>query len=895
MAARVTRDIVADNITTVSLYVDPDPEYPTDFGRVILSNPSNQLRLAANDYTDGATTLSVLASSSDQKITIQPNIGDCQFITTKGNFNIQGGISFGGAVSLPPAVLDFSVAGDHIIPITTNTYNIGSASKYFLNAYIDTLTTNVTQTMPSLSTSDSIFEIASGNGLVADTQNVGFSVEYKNSGAKYAGLIRSYADGGWKLFKDASPLPNEMTDFSAITRGDIEVGSMIATSFITPTVNIGTSVLKTVISQSLSTSRTFTLPDANSVSIVSSTAPSDQFLTAISASGVLSYAQPAFSNLAGSANLASQISGILTIAKGGTNSAIAISSNRLVVSSPLGTSIRYVAAMADGQLAIGRTGDSPSVASLTGTTDQISVFNSPGNITLFLPQSIAPASSPTFASATFSNLSNMIVLGTTNTYTLTMPELSASRILTLPNADSTTIVSSTAPSNNFATGTSSGVISYAQPAFSDISGTASLLTQINGILPIANGGTNSSTALAGSKFMVSNVASTQIEESSLSMTDPSFTSVILTSGFVNNTDAISLPSATGALIGRATSELITGVKKFSTAPVFTAASNHFSIRSNNTGFGMIFTTPTPATASRTITFPDPINAAPNVAYWDSAAASVAAMVKNQGALPSFYIKADSGEAQVAIDTASGTNVQHIMSISGTIYWNMQCVTGLTKYRIFDQVSAKEQFTILRSDTTFVGINATSPGATLDVGGSVRASTQLSCTATTNSSSTSSGSIITSGGIGCMYSLYCGENIVFPSGGASNLNWYQQASPILLFPGLTSAFAADTYVSIICTRIGRIVTIYVSQVVETCYVSNTSPSATSSTPISAEFRPAIDIMVPMTAFNNTTGNTHSMARLGSDGVLTVWAHKNLTTQWGTTDSNGWYAFSITFSV
>lgn len=54
-----------------------------------------------------------------------------------------------------------------------------------------------------------------------------------------------------------------------------------------------------------------------------------------------------------------------------------------------------------------------------------------------------------------------------------------------------TLKSSTAPSHQFGTGLTSGtgVLTYAQPAFSDISGTASLTSQVTGILPIANGGT----------------------------------------------------------------------------------------------------------------------------------------------------------------------------------------------------------------------------------------------------------------------------------------------------------------------------------------------------------------------------------------------------------------------
>jgi hypothetical protein len=51
----------------------------------------------------------------------------------------------------------------------------------------------------------------------------------------------------------------------------------------------------------------------------------------------------------------------------------------------------------DGQLIIGKTGDAPLAASLTGTSNQITVTNGPNSITLSLPQSIATTSSPQFA------------------------------------------------------------------------------------------------------------------------------------------------------------------------------------------------------------------------------------------------------------------------------------------------------------------------------------------------------------------------------------------------------------------------------------------------------------------------------------------------------------------
>lgn len=51
----------------------------------------------------------------------------------------------------------------------------------------------------------------------------------------------------------------------------------------------------------------------------------------------------------------------------------------------------------DGELLIGSTGGAPQAATLSGTTNQVSVLNAPNSITLSLPQDIATTSSPQFA------------------------------------------------------------------------------------------------------------------------------------------------------------------------------------------------------------------------------------------------------------------------------------------------------------------------------------------------------------------------------------------------------------------------------------------------------------------------------------------------------------------
>ena len=61
-------------------------------------------------------------------------------------------------------------------------------------------------------------------------------------------------------------------------------------------------------------------------------------------------------------------------------------------------------AATDGQLVMGSTGAAPVLGTLTGTSNQISVTNGAGSITLSTPQNIGTASSPTFAGLTLSGL-----------------------------------------------------------------------------------------------------------------------------------------------------------------------------------------------------------------------------------------------------------------------------------------------------------------------------------------------------------------------------------------------------------------------------------------------------------------------------------------------------------
>lgn len=121
--------------------------------------------------------------------------------------------------------------------------------------------------------------------------------------------------------------------------------------------------------------------------------------------------------------------GILPIARGGTNSGTALNNNRIMISS--GGAIVERAAMTNGQILIGSTGNAPVAALLVGTGNRILVSGGPGSITISSPQDTHTAATPTFASETLTATTNQLRLGTTNTATISATAPAASRTYTI--------------------------------------------------------------------------------------------------------------------------------------------------------------------------------------------------------------------------------------------------------------------------------------------------------------------------------------------------------------------------------------------------------------------------------------------------------------------------------
>src|SRR5579885_1807598 len=141
-------------------------------------------------------------------------------------------------------------------------------------------------------------------------------------------------------------------------------------------------------------------------------------------------------------------SGILTqTAAGSVNTVLHGGTNPSYSAVALGTDVSGILPLANGgtgtntiptngQLLIGN-GTGYSLANITGTTNQVNVANGSGTISLSLPQNINTAATPTFSTLSLSANVNELVLGTTNTGTVTLGSLTASRTYTLPDQSGT--------------------------------------------------------------------------------------------------------------------------------------------------------------------------------------------------------------------------------------------------------------------------------------------------------------------------------------------------------------------------------------------------------------------------------------------------------------------------
>ncbi|MBX9637689.1 MAG: hypothetical protein K2Q45_09090 [Nitrosomonas sp.] len=253
------------------------------------------------------------------------------------------------------------------------------------------------------------------------------------------------------------------------------------------------------------------------------------------------------------------VSGTLSIASGGTNSATALNNNRIMVSSA--GAIVEATALSNGQVLIGSTGGAPVAATLTAGTG-ISITNTAGGISiastlaggtvtsvgLTLPASVfsvsgSPVTSSGVLTAAFTNqLNNTFFAGSSTNGVTTTPIFRSITLADLPAGISNSLLANSAITINGGTAISGGGLVAlggsltlalnmgllpieANPAAAAgnyllqynatsgihssilVSALPASLASATGILSIAKGGTNSGTALNNNRIMVSSAGS----------------------------------------------------------------------------------------------------------------------------------------------------------------------------------------------------------------------------------------------------------------------------------------------------------------------------------------------------------------------------------------------------
>lgn len=125
-----------------------------------------------------------------------------------------------------------------------------------------------------------------------------------------------------------------------------------------------------IISNTLTAARTFTLPDANSNPVQPDTGAANNFLTGISSAGVITKAQPAFSNISGTA----------TIAQGGTNNG-ALGVSALGIYAGDGSKVVQITGTASQQFRVNAGGTAIEAFTPSAASGGFTVFAKAGTFT----------------------------------------------------------------------------------------------------------------------------------------------------------------------------------------------------------------------------------------------------------------------------------------------------------------------------------------------------------------------------------------------------------------------------------------------------------------------------------------------------------------------------------
>ncbi len=610
-------------------------------GALSISSTTNQFILG----TTNTVTLNSVAPTASRIYNI-PDVGtNSSFLMTDGTQTITGNKTFSGTITLSSlsaslplqtdasknvitAAISLTSSVSGILPITNGGTNSTTA---LVNGKImvssgGKIVEGTSSTTPSFL---SMSLTATSNQLTLGTTNT------CTINVDSAGFTSTLVGGSAYSLIGSSGNPNVLN----IENSSGKYLAIMIDSGATPNAFIHNSYAGNIVfSNSTLTNINLSIHDNGNVDILSKMSSATANISSLTASSPV-LTDGSNNLVSGNINLASQVTGILPIANGGTNSSTALANGKIMVS-------------AGGKIVEGTSSSTPTFTSetLTSTTNQL-VLGTTNTITL---NSTAPAASrtytipdtganssfvltdgnitingnKTFSSAiTINPTTNQIVLGVTNTVTINSTAPSSSRTYTIPDtgANSSFVMTDgtqTINGNKTLTGTINlSSLTALLPLQLDgsnniISAAISLTTGASGILPIANGGTNSSTALVNGKIMVS--AGGKIVEGT-SSTTPIFISETLTSTtnqlVLGTTNTVTLNSTapvasrtytipdTGANSSFVLTDgniTINGSKTFSSAVTINPTTNQIILGVTNT----VTINSVAPVASRTYTIPD---------------------------------------------------------------------------------------------------------------------------------------------------------------------------------------------------------------------------------------------------------------------------------------------------
>lgn len=195
----------------------------------------------------------------------------------------------------------------------------------------------------------------------------------------------------------------------------------------------------------------------------------------------------------GAGSISIGLTGTVAVANGGTNWSGPLANNRIMVSS--GGSIREASALGDGQLLIGSTGGAPAPGNITAGSN-VSVTNGSNSITIAISGPISIANGGTNSSTLLVNNRVMVSSGGS---IVVSGEMKDGQLLIGSTGGAPTVGEITAGSN-----------------LSVTKGPGSITLAISGPISIANGGTNSSTALTTNNCVMVSSSGSIVEGPSLS-------------------------------------------------------------------------------------------------------------------------------------------------------------------------------------------------------------------------------------------------------------------------------------------------------------------------------------------------------------------------------------------